>query len=265
MRHFCFAAAAMWLCVATATADPMAQTFAADAKKEMPGSVVSKHIALRPNLADQQTTEAPIVGSCPTATPPGTADCHRGHARGRGLIDWLCYHSSRPGECTLTPTSYRPPLYTYFPCKGIGGACVVPTMHCAPPVAPAPTLPAPTAVSKNAPAPVAVAVSQMQASPYGGGAAMPSEPVTVSKPQPLPPRLQGPLLPGSAAAANVMPAMAVLPPQQVTNSKQNTSLSNPGTFYSPSRWNEIKAPELRPQSTNPSPLNPPAAGYPRLP
>jgi hypothetical protein len=246
MQHFAFTTAAMLLCAAVVSAaDPMAQSFAADAKKEMPGAIVSKHVSMRVNLPDGEAPPAPIVGSMPMAVKPApadcAADCRSGHGIGPRLRDWFCYQSSRPGECTLTPTSYRPPLYTYFPCKGIGAMCVAPTIvSTAAPVTPIETLPPPKTTT------------------YGGSAA-PTKPVVVSKPQPLPQRLQGPLLPGSAAAANIIPAMSTMPASQDANTKRTTNATNPAAFYSPSKWNE-----LQPPASTSKPI-PPAAGYPRLP
>jgi hypothetical protein len=256
MKHLWLSSAVLLLTGVAVHADPLADGFAVASEQPLPGKVVSRHVAMKPNGVDSQPAPEPVVvGSCATGAAGCTNSCPTECAHGSCLAhvkDWLCYHSSRPHECTLTPTGYQPPLYTYFPCKGLCGAWA-PGPYCAAcgatPVAPSPSSPPP--------APAPAADKKMPTSPYGGVSAS-KELRHIPPTQSVGPLLQGPLLPTSAAAATVTTesiskAVSALPIQRVSANVEMPS------FYTPSHWNEIRPDEPQPRTTNSAPVYVPQA------
>jgi len=260
MKQCSLSSAILLLMAVAAHADPLADGFGVDSEQPLPGKVVSRHVTMKPNGAVIQPAPEPVVvGSCTTGAADCTNSCPTNCGRGSCLAqlkDWFCYHSSRPHECTLTPTGYQPPLYTYFPCKGLCGAWA-PGPYCTT-CAPIPVAPLP-ASAPPAPVPAPALDRKAPSSPYGGVSTSKQARHTAPA-RPPEPLLQGPLLPTSAAAATVVsaPNTTSKPVEPLLIQRASAKVEMP-SFYTPSHWNEIRPDDSKAPTTNSAPIYVPQA------
>jgi hypothetical protein len=260
MKHCSLSSAILLLVTMAVHADPLADGFGVDSDQPPPGKVVSRHVTMKPNgTVIQPAPEPVVVGSCATGPADCTNSCPTDCARGSCLArlkDWLCYHSSRPHECTLTPTGYQPPLYTYFPCKGLCGAWA-PGPYCTN-CAPMPVA-APPANTPSPPVPAPTADKKAPSSPYGGVSTSKQE-RRAAPARPTAPLLQGPLLPASAAAETIVsaPSTTSKPVEPLPIQRTSAKVEMP-SFYTPSHWNEIRPDDSKAPTTNSAPIYVPQA------